>query len=241
MVLLMKVSSRERPTTLLETVRLYLEKAANPQDMVWLFSFDEDDPALSDRSLNELIKTITGPFNHDTALYKWMAGDSKTFWIKNACIRFDDRIGKIGSINRDIDKVTDHWDILVSISDDQRPIVHGYDDKIRQAMPAHLDASLWFHDGWQGQINTQEILGRTYYENQGYVYHPSYKSFFCDNEATIVARRKGKLKMINETIIRHEHPQWTNTESDPLYEYNKQYWNEDRDNFNSRKALGFPK
>ena len=147
---------------------------------------------------------------------------------------------KITAINSNIPK--SGWDILLNISDDQIPIRQGYDDMIRKAMPDSLDASLWFNDGWQNRINTQEIVGRKYYERFGYVYHPEYKSFFCDNEATLVAQRIGKQIKNNKCIIRHDHPLWNNNSHvplDDLYKSNNQYWKHDEDLFIKRQANGF--
>lgn len=220
----MKVTSRERFPQLLETVSQYVSLANNPADMVWLFSFDEDD-----------IEPIT-TFRQIVLLIKATGAGSVSLAVKGP------RLGKIGAINRDIEKITAPWDILVNISDDQKPIVRGYDDIIRRAMPPSLDASLWFYDGYQDRINTQEIVGRRYYERFNYIYHPSYKSFCCDNEATLVAKALGKQKRIRKSIIRHDHPQWNpKLATDALYLHNKTFWKEDLENFNKRRQIGFPK
>lgn len=219
MLILMKVSSRDRADILLETVRQYAERAANLKDMVWLFSFDSDDTYT--RSKEPDLLSILG----------------------RATFCYGSRSGKIGTINRDINEYPGPWDILLNVSDDQRPVVKGYDDLIRNAMPPDLDSSLWFNDGWQDRINTQEILGRNYYERFKYIYHPSYKSFFCDNESTEVARRLDKLKKMGKCIIRHDHPACTpnGLKVDDLYRHNDSFWSVDQYNYAERERAGFPK
>ena len=130
----------------------------------------------------------------------------------------------------------------MNISDDQVPVVDGFDNIIRNAMPDHLDASLWFTDG-QDRVNTQEIVGRTYYDRFKYVYHGSYKSLWCDNEATDVAYMLGK-QIKGKQIVKHLHPAWATLADgalpmDGLYELNNKYWAEDEANYNKRRANGF--
>lgn len=123
--ILMKVTSRERPKQLLETVKSYIEMAANTTDMVWLFSFDLDCVCSHDDFQDRLKGLLV-----NTGGVAWFCNGTST--------------GKINAINRDVEMIKDNWDILLNISDDQRPIVKGYDNIIRNAMPDHLDASLGF-------------------------------------------------------------------------------------------------
>lgn len=234
-VILMKVTSRDRPDQLLETVRQYISLANNVKGMVWLFSFDEDCECSTLAFMGKLKSVF--PENYQRVLI--VIGSSKS---------------KIHAINRDIKYMYDNfkhcfygrdivneWDILLNISDDQRPILEGYDDIIRRTMPDDLDASLWFSDG-QPRINTQEIIGRAYYERFGYIYNPEYKSLFCDNEATEVAAILGKQIKSNQQIVKHYHPAWGGSEAfkeDALYERNNNFWNEDQATFERRKKLNF--
>jgi hypothetical protein len=212
--ILMKVTSRERPASLLQCVNKYIELANNPNHMIWLFSLDKDD-------------VLTTPIIHQLP--------------KNSIIVLGTSQNKIHAINRDIKEV-DNWDILLNISDDQLPIIKGYDDIIRDAMPHNLDASLWFSDGHQPRINTQEIIGLNYYLRFGYIYNPHYKSFFCDNEATEVGLKLNKIKRSNQCIIKHFHPGWDKTQQfrqDNLYKKNDKYWDEDQLTFNNRRASNY--
>lgn len=217
----MKFTSRERPKQLIDCVQKYLDLASDTSKMIFLFTFDASDPTVTE----EFCKTLPSPFK-------------RTF----ISVTQGENQNKIEAINRDIDGLPIHWDILLNISDDQLPQVKGYDDIIRTSMPDDLDASLWFHDGWQKKINTQEILGRKYYSHFNHVYYPGYKSFFCDNEATEIAAHLGKIRIFSECIVKHFHPGWDrslNGKRDDLYIRNDQHWNHDEELYKRRKVVNF--
>ena len=214
--ILMKVTSRERPYKLRQCVEEYRKFAENTELMSWVFTFDEDDYQVNEKHYFEVWSSVGLPVS----------------------VNLHERTNKITAINSDVPE-TD-WDILLNISDDQLPIERGYDNRIREAMPDHLNASLWFFDGWQRRINTQEIVGYNFYKRFGNIYPPYYKSFFCDNETT---DRAGKdLIRINKCIIKHFHPGWDASlrgVTDDLYKANDKYWDEDKQTYFKRKAQNF--
>lgn len=219
-IILMKVTSRGRYEKLKTCVTKYLTYANDANNMFWLFTIDEDDETFKYEDFRMFLEVLG---------------------IKKFCIPTGNSNSKIHAVNRDIAFLEANWDILLSISDDQIPTLFGYDDIIRDAMPDSLDYSLWFSDGHQDEINTQEILGVNYYKKQGYVYYPEYKSFFCDNEATIVAEKSGKFFKSPLTIIKHFHPVWGANEfaeNDALYQRNDTFWEHDQNLFNQRKNDG---
>jgi len=226
-IILMKVTSRSRPQILLDTVKSYIDKASDTKNMVWLFSFDLDDLAYLNKEFSTSLCKLFNPLNHGQFPF----------------VNYDSSYNKIHAINRDINDFVPEWDVLLNISDDQRPIVQGYDDIIRKAMPDDLDASLWFYDG-QPRINTQEIIGRVYYERFGYVYHPDFKSLWCDNLSTDLAAYLGKQIKSKQQIVKHINPAWGGSESlkmDALYERNNTFWNEDEATYKRLKAEGLDK
>lgn len=225
-VILMKVTSRSRPKILLDTVRAYVTRAEDTKAMTWLFSFDEDDTLYLDPGFRKELETLVEASR--PAGYQIVYG-------RSSC--------KIEAVNRDVGSHQGHWDILLNISDDQRPIVSGYDSMIRRAVPDHLDASLWYTDG-QPRVNTQEIVGRVYYERFGYVYHPAFKSLWCDNLSTDLALFQGKCIRSSKQIVRHHHPAWGGPEafqSDDLYRRNDKFWNEDKATYERLVAAGLDK
>lgn len=75
------------------------------------------------------------------------------------------------------------------------------------------DGILWYFDGYNKSINTLSIMGLKYYKKNNYIYNPIYRSFFCDTEQTILAQKSNKITFIDNTIIKHLHPDNT----DELY------------------------
>lgn len=156
---------------------------------------------------------------------------------------FGDSTGKIDAINRDMDKAVD-WDVLLLLSDDMHPTVFGYDkiicDEMRRSFPDR-DGVLWLNDGHTGRkLNTIVCMGRKYYDRFGYIYHPSYKSLFADNEFTDVSVRLGRVQYIQRVIIEHRHPMnIRGVGMDDLYRRNDALFHEDRRLYFYRKKNNF--
>jgi hypothetical protein len=130
---------------------------------------------------------------------------------------------KIHAVNRDIDKVDPNWNIIVSMSDDMKLEVPGFDNIIRadiaEAFPDG-DGFIHYNDGFQkSNVSTLSIMTRKYYGRTGYIYHPDYTSLWSDVEATEVAWMLGRYKyMGNDKILfRHMHPVWKMAEMDEQY------------------------
>jgi hypothetical protein len=184
--------------------------------MIWLISVDLDDSSVNIHAIEETLLNQR---------YEVVQGNS---------------MSKIEAINRDVNLIGHSWDILLNISDDQEPITKGYDNIIRNLMPDNLDASLWLFDGRNRIVNTQEIIGRKYYDRFGYIYHPSYKSLYCDNEATELAQILGKQIKSSKCIIRHIHPFfYRHLKYDALYIKNDAFKDIDKANYLQRKAINF--
>jgi hypothetical protein len=85
-------------------------------------------------------------------------------------------------------------------------------------------------------------MGRKMYDSFGYIYHPSYKSLFCDTEFTDLCNGSlaAKCLYVDYCIIRHEHPGTGFKEKvDALYETNQKYWNEDMKTYIARKKYDY--
>ena len=141
-----------------------------------------------------------------------------------------------------MDKAPD-YDIILLASDDMVPVVKGYDAIIRQKMSStypDTDGALWFNDGYQDRINTLVIIGKKYYDRFGFIYNSVYKSVYCDNEFTDVAKKLNKITYFDEVIIRHEHPGNSSEYlSDSLYLRNAKYWDDDEYTYYYRNAGGY--
>jgi hypothetical protein len=153
---------------------------------------------------------------------------------------------KIEACNANMNEIDWDWDIVVLVSDDMIPKIRGYDDVLRNHMLASFpnrDGILWCNDGYQEQkLNTLCIFGRRFYEEQGYIYAPEYKSLFCDTELTDHCRTiyKDKCLYIPYCIIRHEHPGTGFAGAmDKLYQHNQTFWNEDMYTYIRRKSYAY--
>ncbi len=218
MKLLCKVTSRSRPVELIKCIKSYIDLCDNPNNLIWLFSLDSNDSVL--------------PGGFDQEIFNI---------IPNAIIWYGVSASKIDAINRDVEKVFD-WDILINISDDQLAVTKGWDTEIIDSMPTDLDYSLWFNDGHQDRLNTMEIVGRKYYKRFNYIYYPTYKSFFCDNEAMEVAQKLGRMIKIPKCIVKHYHPMWeknTHMKKDETYSKAELHWNHDKTLFAERKSINY--
>jgi hypothetical protein len=211
--LLLKYPTRGRPKQFEETRAMYIGMLDEPDLAEMLVTCDHDDHTMR-------------PYRHNSGVHY---GGNHT---------------KIQAINADIGKAQRPWDIVLLVSDDMIPQVKGYDTCIREAMAKNYpdtDGDLWFFDGRQRAINTIQCMGRKRYDTIGHLYHPAYTSLWCDNEATDVGLRDGKLAFIDECIIKNESPDWGgNQKRDRLYLRNNSFYKSDRAIYERRKAQGFP-
>lgn len=183
MKIIYKYPTRQRPLKFLKCISSYYS-LMNGGDYEIVLSIDNDDELMTSPEVSKHIESMENLIV--------CVGNSKT---------------KIEAINADVPDT--NWDILVLISDDMIPEVNGFDDIIREDMSRlypDTDGVLWYFDGWRRDLNTLCIIGRKYYDRFKYIYHPAYKSFWCDMEFTDVANSLGKQTFIDLTIIRHLHP-----------------------------------
>jgi len=227
MKILLKCPTRSRPTQFLNVLQKYVSLANRPDLLGVCVSCDKDDQSMTAPEVQYSIKNIT----------------NVTDWSK---IYYGNSTTKIQAVNADIDSVSWPWDIVVVVSDDMVPQLKGYDDVIRNHMLANFpdtDGILWANDGTQGhKLNTISILGRTMYNSFGYLYHPAYKSLFCDTEFTDICNGPlaSKCSYIPYMLIRHEHPGTGFPEKgDALYARNQKYWAEDMETYISRKKYNY--
>jgi hypothetical protein len=150
-------------------------------------------------------------------------------------------ISKVEAINRDLNEFDYKWDILVNMSDDMFFLVKGFDEVLRHQINVYgSDSFLWFSDGnRKDELVTMSIMGRKYYERDNYIYHPSYKSLWCDNEATEVAKERCKYYRCRQELFRHLHPAYGLGIYDNQYANTESYNGVDRENYLKRKANGW--
>ncbi len=149
----------------------------------------------------------------------------------------DKSLGKIGSINRGVVPELD-WDILVNVSDDTVFIKPGFDNIIREQFN-DFNGVLHTPDGNRKDLMTMSIIHKDYYALDGYIYHPSYKNLFCDDEAQEVAKIRGKYKYLDVQLMEHRHWAYGKGKRDNQYDTQNQTFGEDKENFERRKAINF--
>lgn len=149
---------------------------------------------------------------------------------------------KVHAINRGLP--SDGWDILVNVSDDIVFTDPAFADIIRAY--CEPDDFLLFPEpfadgqvikGKNERIAIMSVIGNAYYNRDGYVYHPDYKSLFCDNEATTVARERGCLKEVEAKIFYHAHPSAGYKTNDAQYKRTEAFWNEDKATYYRRNPV----
>ena len=195
--LLVKFPTRGRPQKFFYVLTLYYQYLKG-KHFEFVISCDEDDETMN----NETVHNHFKQFPNLTAYYS-----------KNA--------NKVEAINANMEGKD--FDILLLASDDMIPEIPGYDAIIKNTMLStypDFDGVLWFFDGFRKDLNTLCILGKKYYDRFGYIYNPQYKTWFCDNEFTIVADMLKKQTPVNQVIIRHCHPDIVGYGHDGTYQRN---------------------
>lgn len=218
MKLLIKFPTRNRKEQFFSTFRKYQEYLSEDTTM-FSITIDEDDLTMNNQ---EVINELTSYTNVEVTI-----GKSES---------------KVHAINRDIN-INSNWDIILLASDDMIPQMKGFDKIINSLMKTtypDTDGILFFNDGFKGkELNTLCILGKKYYKRFGYIYHPDYKSTWCDNEFMMVGDILKKQTYFPMVIIKHEHPDWGYGQMDEIHVKNHNNLNYDRDLFYQRKSKNF--
>jgi hypothetical protein len=222
MRIVFKYTSRSRPDKFRRGAESILRNFSAANEALFLVTIDSDDATMSEAFVRECLPAPTACCIVDVGLSR----------------------NKIHAINRGLERLRelDPWDILVNMSDDMVFLRQGFDAII--CANCSPDTFLHLPDGHQNEkIATMSIMGRTYFERFGYIYHPDYSSVYCDNEAQDVAKLLGCYRYVNERgIFEHMHPVWKRAEMDEQYKRTetKEMYAKDGAVYHRRKAAGFP-
>lgn len=222
--LLVKFPTRQRPDRFRTALELLVNNAARPQDIHFLFTFDDNDPQyVANRNIaHELCNGVVR--------WSFPGGNSTS---------------KINAVNRDLPEFDLAWKTVIVASDDMHA-TPAWDRWAIDAMDHYYpdgDGYVWFGDGFQKDICTVPLMGRSEYDRLGYIYNPLYQSVFADDEQTLAAFARGKMTKIDHVLFRHDHPAWNNAlKPDALYKRNEApaVWAHDEAIYRQRKAAGFP-
>lgn len=200
--ILVKFPTRSRPDKFFNTLNKYYKFLDDLDNVKFIVSLDTDDLTMN---------------NAETRI--------KLTSYKNLSYYFSENKSKVDAINANLEDLD--FDILLLASDDMIPIIYGYDKIIRNIMMLNFpdtDGVIWFNDGVQGMnLNTLSIMGIKYYKRFNYIYHPAYKSLYCDNEFTEVSSKLGNVVYCDTPIITHQHHSTNLTPLDNLYLSNEMY------------------
>jgi len=149
---------------------------------------------------------------------------------------------KVHAINRDIPEIG--WDILVNLSDDQFFSIFGWDAIVRVEMQNNFpdgDGYLHFCEkDSQHHLCVQTICDFKYYSRFFYIYHPDFKSLFCDNEQFLVAKQLGRYAYINYEIMNHLNPAYGYIPKDEMFLQQQEIgYTIDQQTFIRRQELNF--
>lgn len=230
MKILVQFPTLNRPEKLSNVLAKYVTYSSFYNDIYFNINCDQADQSMQDLYLVEKIKYIL-----------------KSKPNISGKINYDVNTTKISAINSHINDK--EFDIVICASDDMVPKVHAWDLEITNAMKVYfpkLDGCVHFNDGnTNGELITFSILGRELYKHFGYIYHPDYKSLYCDNEFTEEVIKLNKVAYINKIIITHEHWSIEGTENhnqiDTAIHKTLHYSGRDKMVYEQRKKLGFPK
>lgn len=234
MNLLVQFPTLNRPDKFLKCLSKYVLTSSGFYDIKYNINCDVNDTSMNNDAVkNKIAEIFTQQYEkHKNSTYQ---------------LNFDKNTNKISSINDHVQE--NDFDIVLCASDDMMPLVRGWDYFIVKAMNEsfpELDGCVHFNDGHQGEkLITFSILGRKLYDQFGYIYHPDYKSLYCDDEFTQEVKRLNVVKYINMVIISHEHYSIEGTTNSGDFDYAAKktlfYSGRDQQVFEQRKKLGFPK
>jgi hypothetical protein len=227
MRILLNCPTRSRPEKILRTLRTYIQMADTVDQIGVAISCDTDDTSMARPVIHDQLHALLAPL----AWHRIVTRPNTT---------------KIQACNAAMDEIEWPWDIVVLVSDDMIPQIQGWDTTIRMFMRSYFpdtNGILWANDGFQGpKLNTLCIFGRAMYASFGYIYHPDYKSLFCDTELTDRCRGDlaSRCHYIPYCLIRHEHPGTGFPQAmDALYAKNQTYWSVDLHTYIRRKTYAY--
>ena len=216
--LLIKIPTRSRPHQFFKNLDSFYQKISHNVPYLFLITCDEDDDSMN----NSMVK-------HRLESYP------------NLAFTFSSNKSKVEACNKDLDQYD--FDILLAVHDDMQALAKGFDEIIVKTMLEHfpdLDGVLNFNDGFVGgQCNTLPVVGKKFFDRFGYLYNPAYKALVCNVELTNISKMLRKEYVVEQVIIRHNHPSWNAGKQDAQYTKNEQYHSQDVQTFVERRSKQF--
>jgi|ERR1700733_1107461 len=181
--ILYSLASRSRPEKLIGCIENIIGLSKHDNYII-LLTLDVDDVTVANKDFNDKLKSYGEKVK---PVYQFS---------KN----------KIDAINKNIWMVPDA-DIICNHSDDMFFIKEGFDLDILEAFD-NFDGLVHFPDQIQNRLITYAMMSKSYYDIDGYIYHPDFFSVYADNFQQDVAVSRGKYKLVNKNILEHRHFTW---------------------------------
>lgn len=220
-MLLINFASRSRPQKFADCLKNIHDNLTSNNFLI-LASLDTDDASMN----NDEVKSKLSEYPNVYPIW----GESKS---------------KIHAINRSMEKAPDNWSVVINTSDDVFFVQKGFDEIIMKEMQdafPDYDGVIHAPDQNQGRnCMTVSIIGKKYYDRDKYIYHPSYKSLWCDLEAQEVAQIRGCYKFIDKHLFNHNHPSFGQCQYDAQYlkTESMEVRNEDEQIYRTRQLNNF--
>lgn len=218
MIFCIKYATRGRPEWFKKTIQNIRDTISNDAEYFIIVSADIDDATMNNLDIQYYVDWVSKSGINIVLKY----GTSKT---------------KIEAINADLDNAP-NWDILINMSDDMKFVVKDWnkviETDVKKVFPEG-DFFAHYNDGFvKDALATMTIIDRKYYNRDGYIYHPSYKSFSCDAEAYYVAILRGRHYYFDKILFLHQHPNNTPYPKDKTYQINSLHTPHDTANYFKR-------
>ena len=215
-------ASRSRPDKFFHVLN-NIGSMSNSGNYEIIASLDSDDPTMNnDEVLNDM-----GCYTK----LKWNYGDSKT---------------KVEAINCVTQFINPETKIIINMSDDQEFTLKYFDVQVRNDMGRcfpDTDGVIHYPDQTPNgpRIMTMNIVGMKYFQRTGYIYHPEYKSVYCDNEEVERAKLLGKYFYSPVSLLAHRHWIFGAAKQDDLNKRNdsEEMYAHDHMVFLKRKSINF--
>lgn len=206
-VILFKYPSRGRPEHFFRSLDSIIDNLQDKEHYHVAATLDLDDMTMNTSPVRERLAT------YPNLSVQWGRSDSK-----------------IHAVNRDMPDVP--WDIVVNMSDDMVFTRTGFDTCIRKEMLRGFpdnDGLLHFPDPDVGaKLATLYIAGRRFYNKFGYIYHPGFKSLWCDNLVQEIAQKLNLYRLLSYEINVHLNPAYGYAPKDAMFRRQQQDWDHDK-------------
>ncbi len=206
-------------------------------------SLDSLDNNIRDKNNYHISLTID---EDDTILNRPEVIDRLSLY-KNVSIAWGFSESKIHAINRSLPDYD--YDVIICWSNDMFATFWGMDDIMRDYIMniantrEDFDFLIHFPEPDSKEyLNVLYVATKPYYSRFNYIYHPSYKSLWADNESMQVAQMLNRYHYIGVPgLYEHRNPAYNHKgmERDELFNAQQLLWGVDELNFTERKAKNF--